>query len=167
MAELPLGASAMMHFSSFGSFGVHLINLAARGGIFEHDALETACAEIEKLAKDKIGDYQPQAGPFAAWKSLADSTREQKEALGYAPPDNPLLRTGELRDSIEHKVVGTEGHVGSDSDIAVYQELGTSSIPARSFLGGAAFELAPQIAGKIGVEYVAFLSGGGNRIAVK
>lgn len=31
-----------------------------------------------------------------------------------------------------------EAYAGSDSDIAVYQELGTNRIPPRSFLGGAA-----------------------------
>jgi hypothetical protein len=119
-----------------------------------------------KKAKEKIGEYQKAAGPFAAWASLSPATIDDRVYQGYTP-DDPLLRTGEMRDSIEHKVIGNEGHVGSDSDIAVWQELGTPSIPARSFLGGAAFELAPVISREIGVEYVAFLSGGGKRIAVR
>jgi hypothetical protein len=55
-----------------------------------------------------------------------------------------LLRTGEMRDSIEHNV-GTEGLrmevvgiVGTDNEVAKYQELGTSHITAAfiSWSGG-------------------------------
>ena len=166
MAKLPLGAAAMMEFKGLASFGAHLLLLAAGEKIIEHEALETACVEIEKRAKEKIGEYQNTAGPFAAWSPLAESTVEDRANKGFSA-DEPLLRTGELRDSIEHKVIGHEGHIGSDSDIAVYQELGTDRIPARSFLGGAAFELAPKIGREIGVEYFAFLSGGRKRINIK
>ena len=166
LAEFPLGTNEMMEFKSLASFGAHLLLLAAGEKIVEHGALETACIEIEKRAKEKIGEYQERAGPFAAWEPLAESTKEQRVQAGYSE-DDPLLRSGDMRDSIEHKVVGHEGHVGSDSDIALYQELGTAKIPARSFLGGSAFELAPEISREIGVEYFAFLSGGKRRIAIK
>jgi hypothetical protein len=158
-------------FNSFGEFGLHLLTMVARDHILEHEALEEACKQIEERAKEKIGhDEQPAAGPFAAWKPLAQSTIEEKEYLGYVDhlsPNDSLLRTGEMRDSIEHKVIGHKGHVGSNSESAFYQELGTASIPARSFLGGAAFELAPHIAKEIGIEFGAFLAGGGKRIVVR
>lgn len=104
----------------------------------EHRGLEEAAVLIENEAKRSIGEYQDAAGPFAAWQPLAESTLEQKARAGYAPPDNPLLRTGDLRDSIEHQVHEEEACVGSNSDIAMWQELGTNRIPPRSFLGAAA-----------------------------
>jgi hypothetical protein len=60
---------------------------------------------------------------------------------GFAA-NEPLPRTGQLRDSIEWTAQGNEGFVGSNLDIAVYQELGTSRIPpprswpARSLRSG-------------------------------
>ena len=52
-----------------------------------------------------------------------------------------------MRDSIEHKVISDkEAEIGSNSDIAVIQELGTSTIPARSFLAGAAAHEAENVA---------------------
>jgi hypothetical protein len=59
--------------------------------------------------------------------------------------NSPLLETGEMRASIEWNSHGLEGHVGSNSDKAVWQELGTSRIPPRSFLVGAAVHMEEQI----------------------
>lgn len=70
-----------------------------------------------------------------------------------------------MRDSIERRIeqsgfLGvTEGAVGSDSDIAVYQELGTAKMPPRSFLGGAAFRMAEEVAEALGAGVVAALVG--------
>lgn len=155
----------MMEFKSFGAFAAHLIALHARDKIVEHEALEHACVEIEDRAKAKFGEYQAEAGPFAAWAPLAQSTIDDRVAKGFTP-DDPLLRSGETRDSIDHKVVANEGHVGSDSDVLLWLELGTSKMPPRSTLGAAAFEMGPKIAEEIGLEFVAFLSGGGRRIKV-
>jgi hypothetical protein len=156
----------MKEFTSFAGFGAELILLAAELPLVEHELLEDACRKIEKRAKDKIGEYQSEAGQFAAWAPLAESTQEDRARQGF-PEDEPLLRTGQMRDSIEHRVTGHEGHVGSDSDIALYQELGTLKIPARSFLGGAAFELTPEILEETGVEMTAFLSGGHRKVAIR
>jgi hypothetical protein len=51
-----------------------------------------------------------------------------------------------LRDSIGHTVV--DGHtcdVGSDDPKAEYRELGTATIPPRSFLVSAAMEMEPEV----------------------
>src|ERR1700685_3240249 len=133
----------MMEFKSFASFGAHLLLLAAGEKQVEHGALENACVVIEKRAKEKFGEYRAEAGNFAAWAPLAESTVEDRIAQGYSP-DEPLLRSGETRDSIEHTVLPHEGHVGSDSQILTWLELGTEKMPPRSTLGGAAFELAPE-----------------------
>jgi hypothetical protein len=50
----------------------------------------------------------------------------------------PWLRTGGLRDSIDHDVDGAVAVVGSSSDVAVDQELGTPRVPPRSFLAATA-----------------------------
>lgn len=109
-----------------------------------HHALEEAAKVVEKEAKRVIGTYD------YGWPQLADATQEDRVQKGYTPND-PLLRSGELRDSIEHKVVSREeAHIGSNSDIAVYQELGTDHIPPRSFLAGAAAHKEKEVVDLIG-----------------
>jgi hypothetical protein len=135
----------------------------------EHRALEKVGKLVEKRAKAKIGEYQDEAGPFVGWAELADSTKSDRVNEGF-PEDEPLLRTGQMRDSIEHVVIDSEVQVGSDSDIAVYQELGTSRIPPRSFLGGAVADELPAIIDIIGDSAVAALIGGGvvgRRLSIK
>ena len=100
--------------------------------------IERAAQMIQKRAKANIGkDHE-------AWPPLAPSTIADKQKHGFPTP-KPLLRTGALRDSIEYTVHGNEGWVGSDLDIAVYQELGTSRIPPRSFLVSAAIASEDEI----------------------
>jgi hypothetical protein len=91
---------------------------------------------------------------------LAESTIRDKAAHGYKTPA-PLLRSGEMRDSIEYVVHGDEGCVGSNSDVAVFQELGTSRIPPRSFLVSAAISNEDKIHRRAGASAVAALSGYG------
>jgi phage gpG-like protein len=127
---------------SLGSFGSHLLAMAAAGAEYEHRGLEKAAKIIETEAKRVIGTYD------YGWAPLAASTVAQK-----ANGDTPLLETGAMRESIEHTVHGRKAEVGSNSDIAVYQELGTARIPARSFLAGAAVhkgkEAAHAVAGEV------------------
>jgi HK97 gp10 family phage protein len=78
------------------------------------------------------------------WPALSEHTKKTQPGM--------LLESGAMRASIEWNAHGNEGHVGSNSDIAVYQELGTSRIPPRSFLAGALHHEAPAIvkmAGKV------------------
>lgn len=79
-----------------------------------------------------IGHEQP------LWPSLKPETIAHK-----ARGNTPLLETGEMRASIQITAPVDEdgavvGYVGSDDKVAVYQELGTRTIPPRSFLGAAA-----------------------------
>lgn len=127
-----------------------------------HSALERASKVVQDEARHEIGVYQAAAGPFKAWAPLAPRTMVEKERLGYAPPDNPLLRTGELRDSIDRVVGHDEAVIGSNSMIAVYQELGTGGshpTPPRSFLGGAAMRKAEECAHILGAAPVIALCG--------
>ena len=114
----------------------------------KHSALEKACVVIETEAKDVIGTYE------YGWPPLKPETIARK-----ANGDTPLLETGEMRDSIEHTFIGGSGFVVSSSDTAVYQERGTSTIPARSFLGGAAMHKGEEAAKAIGQEIVTKMLG--------
>lgn len=98
-------------------------------------------------AKTFIGNYQD------GWKPLAESTLDGwhghpgKIELGYAPPDNPLLREGDMRESIEGAAettgYGAQGVCASKSKIALYQEIGTEKIPPRPFLATAMMRAQP------------------------
>jgi phage gpG-like protein len=90
--------------------------------------------EIEETAKEEIGVYQPAYGPFDAWAPLAESTKADRVRRGYSE-DEPLLRSGELRDSIQSEVMGLAAIVGTKSDIGLWQEVGTEHIPPRPFIG--------------------------------
>lgn len=114
-----------------------------------HESLKTVGKIVEDEAKDEIGTQQGAAGPTAAWADLADSTKETRVALGY-PEDEPLLRDGDLRDSITHEIEGNTVSIGSDSDVGLYQELGTAKIPPRPFLTGAAYRKEAEILKAIG-----------------
>lgn len=109
----------------------------------EH-AMGKAVAIIQKDANGRIGEYQQAVGPFPQWEPLADSTEFDKARGGY-PVDAPLLREGDLRDSIEAEHHGMEGIVGSKDPIAGYQEFGTASIPPRPFIGPAGFSNHKQV----------------------
>lgn len=128
-----------------------------------HKGMERAAVLVENEAKRLIGhDENPAAGPFAEWQELADSTKEEKERLGYfgvVSEYDSLLRTGGMRDSIDHRVEGHEAVVGSNDDKAVWQELGTSRIPARSFLGAGAFRKEDAVHEVLGSAVVTALVG--------
>lgn len=149
----------MKEFADVALFAEHLLllNLAIERSV--HKGLEKAAKLIENDAKRQIGHYQDAVGPFQDWAPLADSTEAEKARLGY-PIDAPLLRDGHLRDSIEHEVSGLEAVVGSKSDIAVYQEFGTKTIPPRPFIGPAAFKNKEAIQKILGKALVEGLIGG-------
>jgi hypothetical protein len=117
--------------------------------------IERACQIVQKKAKAAIG------ANHELWPPLAESTIADKQHHGFPTP-KPLLRTGQLRDSIEYTVHGLEGCVGSDLEIAVYQELGTSrGLPPRSFLQSAAIASEDKIHRMAAATTVAALSGYG------
>jgi phage gpG-like protein len=111
-----------------------LLRFAAHLAVTQRDMNETshaivarACQMVANAAKEALGTYE------FGWVSLAPETIAHKMR-----GDSPLLETGELRDSIQWNSSGNEGHVGSNLDKAAWMELGTSKIPPRPFLAGAA-----------------------------
>lgn len=149
----------MKEFSSVLTFAEHLVAIEAGLAVTFHSALDRAARIIEKDARGQIGEYQPEAGPFPEWAELADSTEYDKAKKGY-PADAPLLREGDLRDSIQHEVVGLEAVIGSQSDIAAYQEFGTPHILPRPFIGPAAFKSKEKIQEILGAALVMGLTEG-------
>jgi HK97 gp10 family phage protein len=128
-----------MKFENLTQFAAYLDDLAAKQKNLQETVLEQAASTIEEEAKSYFGIYQPASGPYSPWLPLAISTIQDRVAKGYTP-DDPLLRSGELRDSIKHEVATpTMAVVGSTSEIMVYQELGTDHIPPRPVLGPAAY----------------------------
>lgn len=99
----------------------------------DHEELVVPTEALMVFLKEEawgfIGSYQ------TGWAPLKPTTIARKMT-----GDTPLLETGEMRDSIEHRaaptIYGAIGEIGSNDPIALYQEMGTSrSIPPRSFLG--------------------------------
>lgn len=121
-------------------FGTAIAETAAA----RHEALEKAAELIEGEAKRVIGTYK------YGWPELAESTKKDRVRKGF-PENEPLLRTGEMRDSIEHTAGVETAYVGSNNDKAVWQELGTSRIPPRSFLMGAAMHKGREAAEILGL----------------
>lgn len=112
-------------------------------------ALEQVGVAVERTAKSEFGDYQDAVGPFPEWAELAESTKEERVRLGFTEND-PLLRTGELRDSIDHYVEELEVTIGTPSEIAEYHEFGTSKMPPRPFMGPALVRNHDTIIDKLG-----------------
>lgn len=122
-----------------------LLTSAAAANEAEGEGVLKACRLVQKTAKSYIGHYDHPGN----WAQLAEATQADRVRQGF-PANEPLLRTGDLRDSIQvdapHRN-GAEvfGYVFSNSPVARYQELGTVSIPPRPFLSTAAMEMTPQV----------------------
>ena len=149
----------MREFRSLGDFAGHLLTLQAAEAIALHKGLERCALAVEGSAKAAIGFYQPGVGPFPTWELLADSTEAEKARLGYEE-GAPLLREGELRDSISHEVTALEAAIGTSSDVGLYQEIGTATIPPRPFLGPAMLHNSARIQRILGGAAVSGLLGG-------
>lgn len=150
----------MKQFNGFASFARHLMRTAAIGEEVSSHLAKEGGKVVQKDAQARIGEYQDGVGEFTAWANLAESTVNDRLSKGFSP-DDPLLRTGSLRDSIEVHEDGAEVVVGSASDIALYQECGTDKIPPRPFLGPAGFTSREKIERGVGLGTAAWVAGVG------
>lgn len=142
----------MKEFANLGAFSKQLEKVTAQYTNREHKALDFIGQRIEDKAKEAIGHLQAGGGGFQSWPELAEATKTDKEKKGFVFNEqyNPLYRTGELKESIHHVVAVLNSEfgrvfVGSPLDIALFQEMGTKTIPARSFLGLTMFKEKEQI----------------------
>ncbi len=131
-----------------------LLTDAAIANELEGQGVERACRLVQKTARSYIGHYNHPGN----WAQLAQATQEDRVRRGFAA-NEPLLRTGDLRDSIEvdaphRRGLETFGYVFSSNPIARYQELGTVSIPPRLFLSTATMECMPKIRTIIAAAFV-------------
>lgn len=151
-------------FNSLLDFSDHLFKAATSEVFAFQKGLEIASLLIQRDAKKQIGHLQPQVGTFNAWDELADTTKDEKERLGYKfnSDYNPLLRTGYLRDSIEYEIdmPKLEAVIGSKYDVAAFQEFGTRTIPPRPFIGPAMFKNMDKIAQIFGECAIRGIAGG-------
>ncbi len=88
----------MIRFGSMSAFVDHLAKLPVAIHVAEKVGLEAATVLLRDKAKESLGTYQEAVGPLPAWRELAQSTQAERSLKGYTPND-PLLRTGDLRDS--------------------------------------------------------------------
>ena len=123
---------------SLVDFAAHLGRAAVLVHETEHEALEHIGKVVEAEAHAIPGVYQD------GWQSLAEATKKDREAHGY-PADEPLLRSGQLRDSYGHKVVGDAVYIGSDRPEALWMETGTKNMPPRSVLVTATIKKKAEI----------------------
>ena len=142
---------------TIGEFVAHVATMQADVKLAEEAAVVAGCKLVQRVAKRILGHPQPD------WPPLQPETIERK-----ARGDTPLLETGKMKQSIEMAAPFREGNtvwgsVGSNSDIAVYQELGTSRIPPRPFISLAAAgqeKAVYELTGRI--VYKAMINGGRN-----
>src|SRR3569833_911067 len=126
----------MTEFGSLAAFAGLLSGVSVEMHHHQHDALERAAKIVEKEAKSYPGHYQP------GWAPLKPETIDRK-----SNGDSPLLETGEMRDSYQHRVEGhTDAYIGSDNDKALWHELGTSrGIPPRPVLQTAGMQTEKEV----------------------
>src|SRR4051794_6623345 len=94
----------MKEFKDLQSFHAHLKKVISNYKEYEIKSSNFLGAVLGDSAKKSIGHLQDGAGEFPSWQPLAESTKLDKEKLGYKFNEeyNPLYRTGELRDSISY-----------------------------------------------------------------
>jgi phage gpG-like protein len=118
---------------SLTGFVAHLGVMKHNMSMVEHGIVARAAQMVWEEARRVIGEGYPD------WPAL------RPETLAHKIANTPLLETGELRSSIEWQAHGLTAEVGSNNDKALWHELGTSRIPPRSFLAGAAQHMGPEI----------------------
>ena len=170
----------MRQFKSIPEFLEFWAGMPGRYEEAKMTGLKAAGGLIETEMRAEIGTYQSGDAGFEDWAPLSAATLEGfgplpgKIAMGFAPPDNPLRATGELERSIGSMVDLNQVVIGSNDPVAVWQNEGTEErgvpfqpgettspgIPAREFVGRAAFRKAPEAVEAIAIEVVTALSGG-------
>lgn len=121
---------------TLGQMAAELYGIRMNFEALPEEVIERACQMVEKEAKDSLGSYH------IGWPQLAASTQADRVRQGY-PANEPGLRSGEMRDSIEHTPPTMEdgevvGYVGSNDPKLLWFELGTVKQPPRTVLMGAA-----------------------------
>jgi HK97 gp10 family phage protein len=118
----------------------HLGRVVARMPAAKERGLLKAGHVVAERAKSKLGTYQ------AGWPPLKPETIARK-----ATGDSPLLETGAMRNTIAEHASPAKATITVGGP-ALWQELGTSKMPPRPFMGPALRESAGEIEAAIGGE---------------
>jgi phage gpG-like protein len=129
----PIDRNHMMNFANLALAAAHFHGMSRDIEKTEHEIIRRACIAVWTEARRVLGTEG------YSWPALSVATLAHKTHAGT------VKETGELLDSIEWSSHGLEGSVGSNNDKAVIHELGTSKIPARTFLVGAALAMEGKI----------------------
>jgi hypothetical protein len=89
-------------------------------------------------AKRVIGTYD------YGWPQLAQATQDDRISKGYAE-NEPGLREGDMRDSIEHVSNSHDATIGSNDQKLVWFEVGTVNQPPRPVLQRALHERHEEV----------------------
>lgn len=154
----------MKKLQSLGELAEILEARAAGAVVATRTALKEGAELVKTEAQAKIGHYQGAVGDLPAWAPLSPATQADRIAKGYTP-DDPLLRTGALRDAIEVRPIGDDEILVGVFDpemetIAAAMELGYYNVRAqkavgpRSFIRGTAFEQAVPVGELIERAYI-------------
>ena len=140
----------MIRFASMSAFVNHLARLPVAVEVAEVEGLKLATRLLRDRARETLGTYQEAVGPLPSWRELAPSTQAERSLAGYTPND-PLLRSGELRESIQDEVTDDpHGRVFTDNPHAADLEFGTIRIPPRPFMGVAVYRHGDEAVAKVG-----------------
>ncbi|CAJ0809270.1 MULTISPECIES: hypothetical protein [Ralstonia] len=120
---------------SLAEMARRLVELEARVPVALSQGLEAAAAAMEQAARAKAVESAAAAGITSA------------------------ARVAALRDSIGHEVKALEASIGSNSDQAIVQELGSAQVPPHPFLGAVALEHADDVQKSVGDAVTAALMG--------
>lgn len=99
------------------------------------EVLHTFGDMAKRIARDMLGTYQPD------WPALSPETLKQW------PSDTPLLRWGNLRNSIDYSVDESALTVtlGTDDPMGMAHEIGSSTEPPRPYLSPAVAQAAREL----------------------
>ena len=150
----------MRKYQSFGALAKALERASERLPVTLALEMEASAVIVEETAKAEIGHYQREdIGLLTPWAELKDDTKADRLRQGFAE-NEPLLRSGELRDGIEHLFDFRSFVVGSQSKIMAYQEIGTDKIPPRPVLATALYRNVETVLNAVGRTIEATISGG-------
>lgn len=115
--------------------------------------------ELAALLRGIDADAVAAAALRRGAEQLAGTVRADLSDTGGNPRDLPRMVSGVLRDSIGVSAAGAAAVVGSTSEVALFQEAGTRTIPPRPFLAPAAARQAATIAHDVGAAVAAAFRG--------
>lgn len=112
-----------MRFNGWEDFADHLDGVALQLKAAPIEAAHVTAPVMADAVQEIFGHDPP-------LQTLAESTQTERVRLGYTPND-PLVRDGTLRESVEFEAIENIAGTGSSSFIAPIHEYGNAHIPPR------------------------------------